>query len=187
MEAQNAGGMDLGEESQIWQSQAHTPVESPDSSTTANADGKASSGATSGTSIASALQAMFPHATVRTSFQDAQQEEASDQKADRLSVLMENLRERLGKAPSSEETGGSSGPGAKNDEEEVHEYVSRLERMVSSTVDERAKTSLLSLPAKDGKEALRKVEEIINQQGGSCRHLSSILQSVCRKLDKRRQ
>ncbi|CAJ1362285.1 unnamed protein product [Effrenium voratum] len=184
MEAQNTpGGVDLGEESQIW-SQVHTPAESPDSSTTASADGKASSGTASGTSIASALQAMFPHATVRTSFEE---ETADMQKADRLSVLMDNLRERLGKAPSPEDANASGTcPTSKSEEEEVHEYVSRLERMVSSTVDDRAKNSLMSLSPKDGKDALRKVEEIINQQGGSCRHLSSILQSVCRKLDKRR-
>jgi hypothetical protein len=60
-----------------------------------------------------------------------------------------------------------------------------LERTTGSKVDERALASLQSLPYSDAKEALLRVEELVQSQGGHCRNLSSILQSVCRKLAKK--
>lgn len=41
------------------------------------------------------------------------------------------------------------------------------------------------LPPADACEVLRRVDELVRAQGGRCRNLSSILQSVCRKLERR--
>lgn len=60
-----------------------------------------------------------------------------------------------------------------------------LERQTNSQVDERAMRALTSLIAKDAREALGKVDELVTAQGGTCRNLSSILQSICRKIEKR--
>lgn len=65
--------------------------------------------------------------------------------------------------------------------EEVEQYLCHLESMVEMTIDERARTTLLSMTPEQGKMALSKVEEIIREQGGYCRSLSSMVQSVCRK------
>lgn len=65
--------------------------------------------------------------------------------------------------------------------EEVEQYLCHLESMVEMTIDERARTTLLSMTPEQGKVALAKVEEIIREQGGYCRSLSSMVQSVCRK------
>jgi len=67
----------------------------------------------------------------------------------------------------------------------VEQVLRRLERQTSSQVDERAMRALTSLNAKDAREALGKVDELVTAQGGTCRNLSSILQSVCRKIEKR--
>lgn len=107
--------------------------------------------------IASTLQAMFPHATIRTG---------------------------NGKK---EAHGGNSSDGDKQvtDAEEVDMLRKSLERISCSNVDERALVSLQSLPYSDAKEALLSAEELVQSQGGQCRNLSSILQSVCRKLAKK--
>ena len=65
--------------------------------------------------------------------------------------------------------------------EEVEKHLGRLESMVEMSVDERARTTLLRMTPEQGKAALAKVEEIIREQGGYCRSLSSMVQSVCRK------
>ena len=70
----------------------------------------------------------------------------------------------------------------KSDEEEIEQHLSQLQHMVGSSVDERAKATLMSLPSEHGKAALSKVEDIIHEQGGVCRNLSSMVQSVCRKV-----
>eukprot|EP00930_Biecheleria_cincta_P027515 TRINITY_DN19318_c0_g1_i1.p1 TRINITY_DN19318_c0_g1~~TRINITY_DN19318_c0_g1_i1.p1 ORF type:complete len:868 (+),score=152.11 TRINITY_DN19318_c0_g1_i1:72-2606(+) len=107
--------------------------------------------------IASTLQAMFPHARIRTG---------------------------IGKQ---EANGGNSNDADEQvtDAEEVDMFMKSLERTVGSKVDERALMSLQSLPYCDAKEALQRVEELVQSQGGQCRNLSSILQSVCRKLAKK--
>ncbi|CAK9065262.1 unnamed protein product [Durusdinium trenchii] len=71
---------------------------------------------------------------------------------------------------------------AKTDEEELEQHLFQLQSMVGSAIDERAKQTLLSLPPEHGKAALGKVEDIIHEQGGVCRNLSSMVQSVCRKV-----
>ena len=67
-------------------------------------------------------------------------------------------------------------------EEELEQHLCQLQGMVGCTIDERAKQTLLSLPHEHGKAALSKVEDIIHEQGGVCRNLSSMVQSVCRKV-----
>lgn len=67
----------------------------------------------------------------------------------------------------------------------IEQVMRRLERQTTSHVDERAMRALTSLNAKDAREALGKVDELVTAQGGTCRNLSSILQSVCRKIEKR--
>ena len=76
---------------------------------------------------------------------------------------------------------------ASPEEEDVEHHLSELQRMVEMDIDDRAKASLLRLPARQGKLALRKVEDIIDEQGGFCHNLSSMVQSVCRKMVHTRQ
>lgn len=114
--------------------------------------------------IASTLQAMFPHATIRTGRSDAENDD------------FENTQQETSKGHSS---------ATDTDAKDVELHMRRLERTVDSKVDDRALMSLQSLPVKDAREALRKIEELVASQGGHCRNLSSILQSVCRKLEKR--
>eukprot|EP00927_Polykrikos_kofoidii_P029099 TRINITY_DN25210_c0_g1_i1.p1 TRINITY_DN25210_c0_g1~~TRINITY_DN25210_c0_g1_i1.p1 ORF type:complete len:585 (-),score=109.31 TRINITY_DN25210_c0_g1_i1:123-1757(-) len=59
-----------------------------------------------------------------------------------------------------------------------------LEQTVKGTVDERAMCALQALPLEGAQEALTKVNEVVNKQEGQCRNLSSIMQSVCRKIEK---
>merc|ERR1712003_447001 len=66
----------------------------------------------------------------------------------------------------------------------IEQHVRWLERSTNGKVDDRALRSLWALPAKDSKEALRRVEDMVREQGGHCDNLSSILQSVCRKIEK---
>lgn len=98
-------------------------------------------------SIASTLQAMFPHATVRT-------------------------------RPAVERPDEEAGA-------EVRRLALDLERATRSQIDERALRALQGLSPADACEVLRKVDDLVRAQGGRCRNLSSILQSVCRKLERR--
>lgn len=120
--------------------------------------------------IASTLRAMFPHATIRTGRDDAVDEKGAD--ASGYSVEPDvPLAIHCSRAELEALT--------------VDEHTRRLERLTNSTVDERAMRALLGLSTKDAKEALTKVDELIELQEGHCRNLSSILQSVCRKIEKR--
>ena len=73
-------------------------------------------------------------------------------------------------------------PPEEKTEEELEQHLCQWQGMVGCTIDERAKQTLLSLPDEHGKAALSKVEDIIHEQGGVCRNLSSMVQSVCRKV-----
>ena len=85
-------------------------------------------------------------------------------------------------SPNKDPWEGSEGHSAFTKEvEEVEKHLGRLESMVEMSVDERARTTLLRMTPEQGKAALAKVEEIIREQGGYCRSLSSMVQSVCRK------
>merc|ERR1712048_1537252 len=66
----------------------------------------------------------------------------------------------------------------------IEQHVQWLERSTNGKVDDRALRSLWALPMKDAQEALRRVEDMVREQGGHCDNLSSILQSVCRKIEK---
>merc|ERR1719454_2647248 len=59
-----------------------------------------------------------------------------------------------------------------------------LEQETGSEIDDRAMMSLRNLPVRLALEALQKVDDLVQSQGGQCRNLSSILQSVCRKLER---
>eukprot|EP00442_Polarella_glacialis_P016966 CAMPEP_0115124902 /NCGR_PEP_ID=MMETSP0227-20121206/48651_1 /TAXON_ID=89957 /ORGANISM="Polarella glacialis, Strain CCMP 1383" /LENGTH=862 /DNA_ID=CAMNT_0002528027 /DNA_START=179 /DNA_END=2767 /DNA_ORIENTATION=- len=121
--------------------------------------------------IASTLQAMFPHATIRTGRTDLEKAEAS-----------RSQHQAFGDHADSQS--GVSGRKAAI-QADVEAHMRRLERSVGSMVDDRALVSLQTLDPADACEALRKVEELVQSQGGQCRNLSSILQSVCRKLEKK--
>merc|ERR1712176_1109376 len=69
----------------------------------------------------------------------------------------------------------------------VVRMVEELEDATGSHVDDRAMRALQALSQQDKIEALTKVEEMVEHQGGQCRNLSSILQSACRKVDKQRR
>jgi len=69
--------------------------------------------------------------------------------------------------------------------DEVSERAAKLERRTQSEIDDRARKALLSLPTSCALEALQKVDDLVESQGGRCRNLSSILQSICRKLERR--
>lgn len=68
---------------------------------------------------------------------------------------------------------------------ELEHHLHKLENSVGSQVDERALRALQTLNLPEAVEALAKVDELVHAQGGHCRNLSSILQSVCRKIEKR--
>lgn len=70
------------------------------------------------------------------------------------------------------------------DNRSVEQQVHYLEQMTKGQVDERAMRSLWNLSTKDAKEALKRVEDLVRDQGWHCDNLSSILQSVCRKIEK---
>lgn len=119
---------------------------------------ESANGNTSSTkTIASELQALLPHAKVRCSNVDSETPESRTPMPTPTSSL----------------------------NEEVDRQMSQLEMMVNSKLDDRALMSLKRLTPNDGKEALRKVQEVIEFQGGKCHNLSSMLQSVCRKMEKR--
>mmetsp|Transcript_37389 Transcript_37389/g.79327 ORF Transcript_37389/g.79327 Transcript_37389/m.79327 type:complete len:612 (-) Transcript_37389:615-2450(-) len=67
----------------------------------------------------------------------------------------------------------------------VMDFLRRIERTVGSEADGRALRALQGLSESDALEALTKVDDLVDSQGGQCRNLSSILQSVCRKIEKR--
>lgn len=88
-------------------------------------------------------------------------------------------------------TTGHGVDGSEEGDEREEEAVSAdqilrgLETQVGRPVDDRALRSLHLLTVRERLEALGKVSELVQSQGGHCRNLSSILQSVCRKIEKR--
>jgi len=70
------------------------------------------------------------------------------------------------------------------DAEDVHRLVSDLELSTGGYVDERAMSALQALSPIEVKKGLMNVKEVVHSQGGQCRNLSSILMSVCRKIEK---
>lgn len=111
-------------------------------------------------SIASTLQAMFPHATIRTGQTEGQ-------------------------------SGGSDGP-AKGDvmlhdptlAREVDALAGRIQE-VAGPLDQRAMKAMQGLNLEGQKEALGLLQEMVDAQGGVCRNVSAMLQSICRKIEKK--
>jgi len=135
--------------------------------------GGTNGGGYSSGSIASTLRAMFPHATIRT-------RAASDG--------TDNVPDGAEGKVSADAAVSSMAATAYVQEQEawsMEQHVRRLERSTGGQVDDRAMRALQMLSTKDAKEALQKVDELVHAQGGHCRNLSSILQSVCRKIEKR--
>mmetsp|Transcript_6176 Transcript_6176/g.15098 ORF Transcript_6176/g.15098 Transcript_6176/m.15098 type:complete len:926 (-) Transcript_6176:161-2938(-) len=145
---------------------------SPDESNS-NPDGEESTGGVS--KIASTLQALFPNAKVHTRA-DAEGDldasfETKDFKSrhDRFGSKIQEYRRKVGAMADSE----------------VDDLATKLETNTRSAIDDRALHALQALPASLALEALQKVDDLIESQGGSCRNLSSILQSVCRKVERK--
>jgi len=122
--------------------------------------------------IASTLRAMFPHATVRTSQgQNADGDNGSDDGDD-------------------DKHGDGAGHGQEQEEElksqalSVERHLRRLERSVGEQLDARALRSLQALGTRGSAEALAQIDDIVNSHGGRCRNLSSITQSICKKVGK---
>lgn len=74
----------------------------------------------------------------------------------------------------------SARPGA-----EVERAVRALERRTGNTIDQQARQALEVLGPDGAREALRRAEDLVQGQGGKCSNLSSVLQSVCRKIRRR--
>eukprot|EP00439_Symbiodinium_sp_Y106_P039235 s1592_g4.t2 len=103
--------------------------------------------------------AMFPHAKVRT---------GSEESADAEVSVSNDVDQEDSLA-----------------DPEVLSRVEALQKSTSSALDDRAQKSLGSLEAAKAMEVLQKVEELVEAQGGECRNLSSMLQSVCRKMERK--
>lgn len=69
--------------------------------------------------------------------------------------------------------------------EEIDKAIMVLERRTGGAIDPHARLALDSLSYEGAREALAKVEDLIQGQGGRCANLSSVLQSVCRKIRRR--
>eukprot|EP00747_Dinoflagellata_sp_TGD_P220274 gnl/TRDRNA2_/TRDRNA2_92269_c0_seq1.p1 gnl/TRDRNA2_/TRDRNA2_92269_c0~~gnl/TRDRNA2_/TRDRNA2_92269_c0_seq1.p1 ORF type:complete len:1200 (-),score=224.92 gnl/TRDRNA2_/TRDRNA2_92269_c0_seq1:171-3770(-) len=132
-------------------------------------------------SIASTLRAMFPHATIRTRNEPDENKDPDSTEGFNVNDVPELDAER------GREVSGSA---AEKDWDRaegrgIESQVRVLQRSTGGHIDERAMRALMELPTKEAKEALVKVDEVVNAQGGQCRNLSSILQSVCRKIEKK--
>lgn len=93
-----------------------------------------------------------------------------------LKALFPHAKVRAGS-----EDDAAAGP----EKEEVEKRVQLLQESTQSEIDERALSSLWSLSASKAMEVLQRVEELVEAQGGACRNLSSMLQSVCRKMERK--
>lgn len=140
-------------------------------------------------SIASTLRAMFPHATIRTKAarggEDGEEGEDGDEddpdSAD--GALDHGFEDNHPARPSHQAASAAS---AENWElnEVLARRVDELEGATAGHIDDRAMKVLQNLREKDQLEALSKVEELFETQGGHCRNLSSMLMSVCRKFER---
>lgn len=145
----------------------------------ANGDDGYSSG-----NIATTLRAMFPHATIRTRSDD--EPDTSEEVPSRS--WPSQGRGETPRDPDNENVAGYE-PAFSSSQPEAGRsmdwHIQQIERATGGTVDDRAYRVLQALPIKEAKEALLKVDELMQSQGGNCRNLSSILQSVCRKMERR--
>mmetsp|Transcript_7266 Transcript_7266/g.11700 ORF Transcript_7266/g.11700 Transcript_7266/m.11700 type:complete len:934 (+) Transcript_7266:94-2895(+) len=139
----------------------------------------------SGGYIASTLRAMFPHATIRTKNtpgEDGQDDEIAEEDFEAVENRVMGVQRPARLAD------GSIDLDRQRVSKEVNviaQMVETLETAANGQVDDRAMRALLDLPEKDQLQALQRTGELVDQQGGHCRNLSSILQSVCRKFERR--
>eukprot|EP00929_Paragymnodinium_shiwhaense_P088103 TRINITY_DN48309_c0_g1_i2.p1 TRINITY_DN48309_c0_g1~~TRINITY_DN48309_c0_g1_i2.p1 ORF type:complete len:914 (+),score=190.67 TRINITY_DN48309_c0_g1_i2:74-2815(+) len=119
--------------------------------------------------IADALQAVVPHARVKS------QAEASETTALAAAAMA--------KAGSSHEDGESEFPPLHKGKVAV--LALELQAQSKSLIDDRALQSLSALCEADAMEVLLRSQDLLKVQGGKCRNLSSILQSVVRKVERR--
>lgn len=125
------------------------------------AEGNAAGGAGySNGSIASTLRALFPKAMIRTG--GPAEEDAERGGGDRRS-------------PS-----GGGGPGT-----DVERRLRELMRSCGGRTDERSVRLLRALSPSAAMDALARCEEVVRAQGGQCRNLPAVLQSACRRADRR--
>jgi len=68
---------------------------------------------------------------------------------------------------------------------DVERTAKALEQRTDSEIDQQARETLRALSTNDALEALRRAEDLVHAQGDRCQNLSSILQSVCRKIKRR--
>eukprot|EP00747_Dinoflagellata_sp_TGD_P010834 gnl/TRDRNA2_/TRDRNA2_120209_c3_seq1.p1 gnl/TRDRNA2_/TRDRNA2_120209_c3~~gnl/TRDRNA2_/TRDRNA2_120209_c3_seq1.p1 ORF type:complete len:922 (-),score=195.31 gnl/TRDRNA2_/TRDRNA2_120209_c3_seq1:124-2826(-) len=131
-------------------------------------------------SIASTLQAMFPHATVRTQTMEQEQESV-----EAIMAKAEAIGDHGPATPRSGDGGRDrEAIGVMNDED-VSRLAEELEKATRSQIDERALRALSTLTPSEACDALAKVDTLVRAQGGRCRNLSSVLQSVCRKVERK--
>ena len=69
------------------------------------------------------------------------------------------------------------------DDARVFKLACGLQASTESFIDDKAVKTLQALPVEAALEALRKTEHHIRSQGGGCRSLSVLLQSLCRVVD----
>ena len=69
------------------------------------------------------------------------------------------------------------------DDARVFKLACGLQASTESFIDDKAVKTLQALPVEAALEALRKTEHHIRSQGGCCRSLSVLLQSLCRVVD----
>ena len=65
----------------------------------------------------------------------------------------------------------------------VFELACGLQAKTESLIDDKAVKTLQGLPVEAALGALRKTDHLIRSQGGGCRSLSVLLQSLCRVVD----
>lgn len=163
------------------------------------ADGSKGGNYQSSGSIASTLQAMFPHAKIRTKsvpgdptgedqWKDDGQGSFRQDGSGAVRDALLQMRDGEGELDGGAKAIDDRAMDVMADTEAVRqiaELANSLEKATESKIDDRALRALGSLTDSDAFEALQRVEGLVQSQGGHCRNLSSILQSVCRKIEKR--
>lgn len=119
-------------------------------------------------SIANTLQAMFPHATIRTGKSELDPGSTQEQGSN-LSVEERQIEPRHDPAMA----------------REVDVLAANIQQ-VTGAFDQRAMNALQMLALEHQKEAMQRVQDMVNAQGGQCRNVSALLQSLCRKIEARK-
>eukprot|EP00931_Biecheleriopsis_adriatica_P070186 TRINITY_DN43973_c0_g1_i1.p1 TRINITY_DN43973_c0_g1~~TRINITY_DN43973_c0_g1_i1.p1 ORF type:complete len:255 (+),score=66.05 TRINITY_DN43973_c0_g1_i1:37-765(+) len=102
-----------------------------------------------------------------------------DSKMQKLNLLLQD-----GEGPDPKQPGAS---GREDLDGGIDQQLRALEDACGSQVDDRALEGLKGIAIDEAATALRHVQEIMVAQGGSCRNLSALIQSHCRKVMKRKK